>query len=514
MLKKIFYLNKFSNLFFIFFVSCGFTICVVAQIATADNSVDRKNIEQVAEESISKLIANVKLYTLDNGLRVVFYRRGTAPVFAGHLAVRVGGIDEPLGLTGVSHMFEHIAFKGTEEIGVSDPQLEKKLLAEVEKLALNERDNGFLSEAEKSEWDRLHRELNKIWKNNEFIDLFEAHGGSEMNATTDKELTQYFGKMPSNAFGFFAWFESERLARPSMRQFYKEREVVLEERLMRYGPPGGKLYEEFILAAFDLNPYRQPVIGFENDIRKLTATETLKFKERFYVPSNMVLAIVGDIDPSIGIEQIERYFSRLPKGDPPARNYLSEPAKFAEKRVYLKAKAPPSMYVGYHKPVYPDQDDAKLAVMTEILAGDRDSFLKRELIDRRKLALQVESNEGPGGLYPNLQIFFLVPQAPSDNHKLLAAFDELIERFKRDGPSAKELEIAKKSLAVSHLLLMNSNDGLARNLASMLVSYNNLNSILDWYHQLLLVDKEDVVEVARKYLRNEFRIVAQLNEDK
>lgn len=476
---------------------------LTAQAARADVAATR--------ETLSRLGEAVEATTLSNGLRVVLYRRGVAPVFAGAVVVRVGGSDEQPGYTGIAHMLEHMAFKGTSRIGTRDHAREKKLLAELEELILTQDPEGQVAPRVRERWDEIHAELEKLWINEEFTRLYDERGASEMNATTDSELTRYFTNMPRVAFEFWCRLESERILDPVMRQFYQERDVVMEERRMRSDDsPEGKLYERLLGMTFLEHPYQNPVIGYARDIRRLTAQATREFHRTFYVPGNIAIAIVGDVDPVRDLPILERYFGRIPVGPMPERPLAVEPPQEGERVVTIKNRASPQLMISYRKMNYPHPDDAPVSVMLEMLAGSSISPLYRELVKKRQLAASLGYDEAPGTAYPNLAIFVASVKAPHTNDELLAAFDDVVNDFISQPIDPGLLEVAKRAIAVEYLEHLRSNMSLALDFASSTVLYNNWAALLDWYDEAMRVTPADIARVARLYLRRENRVVARL----
>ncbi|NDC37684.1 MAG: insulinase family protein [Proteobacteria bacterium] len=462
---------------------------------------------------LRQLQQGVQEFTLSNGLRVLVYRRGDAPVFSGVVGVRVGGSDEQLGKTGISHMFEHMAFKGTSTIGTRDYARERPLLQELEELAQISAAPAKLPADKRVRWEQIHKELSALWTTEEFTREYEKQGVAGMNATTDTELTRYFESLPRSAFEFWCQMESARLLDPVMRQFYPERDVVMEERRMRTeDSPDGALYEKLLGVAFSKHPYRFPVIGHARDIQGLTATDVDNFRRRYYVPSNIVIALVGDVDAQRDRPMLERYFGRLAPGPTPLRPAEVEPAQRAERRFSIRFPASPMMLLGYHKPIYPHPDDAAISVMTEILAGSSISPLYTELVKNSKIALSVGADEGPGSAYPNLLIFALTPRAPHTNAKLLSAFDSVLKQFIEAGPTEEQLAIAKRAMETAFLSKMKSSLSLAVDLASMELIHGSWRAVIDWFDQVLRVSTADVQRVARTYLRSESRTVGALEK--
>ncbi len=472
-----------------------------------------------ATEVFPRVFEKIEVRTLPNGLSVALYPRGNAPVFAGVVAVRVGGSDEHVGETGISHMFEHMAFKGTPEIGTKDYQKERVLLDELEVLAAQAASEGVevhdLGEESLKLWNEIHEALKRLWITDQFTREFESRGAEGLNATTDSEMTKYFVNLPRTELEFWLKMESERILRPVMRQFYQERDVVMEERRMRYeDDPEGKLYELLRSTAFLAHPYKNPVIGYAFDIRGLTARMLESFHRRFYVPGNIAVAIVGDVRPSEDWPLIEKYFGRIPAKPLPARPHAVEPVQQGERRIVLEADASPSFYVAYRKVQYPHPDDAPISVMLEMLAGSITSPLQRTLVQRLRLAASVSHAEGPGVAYPNLMMFAVRPRAPHTNVEVLEAFDRVLQDFKNSGVTQNRLDIAKRSIATSYLSELASNTSLGKNFATSMLQFGSWKAPFDWYEKAMAVTSADVQRVADQYLIHTARSIAMLERPK
>lgn len=462
-------------------------------------------------EALKNLAERVRSFTLDNGVRVLFYPRGEAPVFAGVVMVRVGGIDEKVGQTGISHMLEHMAFKGTKHLGTKDYQKEKKLLGQLESLARESHGGTDLSPKQAEEWQKIRTQLEELWETKKFDQEFKKRGAVGLNATTSKELTTYFVNFPKSAFEFWCWIESERILHPVMRSFYKERDVVLEERRMRFeDDPNGKLYERLISVAFLAHPYRNPVIGYYEDISTLTAQATLEFQRQYYVPENIVVSVVGAVDPEKDLRTIERYFGQIEKRRGPGRNYLPESLPEGERTFVLKSESAPELLIAYPKPVYPDKDDARLSVFLELFAGSRVSPLYDELVIKRQIAASVDEFEAPGMAFPNLFVFQLSAKSPHTNQELLKAFDDEVTRFLQNGPTSDRVEMAKRSIGMSYLKRLQSNSSMAQDLASSEQLFGGWAALVRWFEELAEVSVSDVREVAKRYLRKDVRTIGFL----
>lgn len=480
------------------------TVAAVVPQSLADDS----------SSSLATMVSKVHYETLPNGVRVILYNRGIAPVFSGAVVVRVGGSDEVVGQTGISHLFEHMAFKGTRTIGTNDFGRERRLLARLEEIALESNAAQDLSPEQKAEWDEIHKELKEIWVSDDFSRRYEKQGAVGQNATTDKEFTKYFVDLPRSAFEFWCQMESDRLIRPVMRQFYQERDVVLEERRMRSDDdPGGRLYELLLGVAYQRHPYRAPVIGYEKDIRSLTATKLEEFRKRYYVPSNIVVSVVGRVNPEEDMKVIARYFGAIPKGPEIIRDIPVEAEPAGERRATIKMAASPQVIVAYAKPNYPHPDDPPLSVAAEILSGSKISPLYVELVRRRQLAAGIVNEEGPGNAYPNLLMFGATVKAPHTTDQLLRAFDSVVDRFRRTGPTEAQLEIAKRAIGMSFLGHLQSSQSLALDFASSELMYGSWKASVEWYEKMSQVTVEDVKRVVDTYLVSDRRTIATIESN-
>jgi predicted Zn-dependent peptidase len=271
--------------------------------------------------------------------------------------------------------------------------------------------------------------------------------------------------------------------------------------------PGGRLYELLLGVAYQRHPYRAPVIGYEQDLKSLTATQLEAFRKIYYVPRNMVVSIVGRVDPEADMKVIRQYFGALPAAPDISRNVLKESPQEGERKVSVKMPASPQIVIAYKKPNYPDPDDAPISVMAEILSGGRISPLYTELVKRRQLTADVSHEEGPGVAYPNLLMFDATVKSPHTTQEVLEAFDAVIARFRRTGPTSEQLEIAKRSIGMDYLRHLQSNQSLALDFASSELVYGSWKASVKWYDEVMKVTLDDVRRAADKYLVSESRTI-------
>jgi len=287
----------------------------------------------------------VQEYVLENGLRLLMIpKKGDPNIAAGWIA-RVGSVNERPGITGISHLFEHMMFKGTRVVGTTDikkdlelmdkmdavkAEIRKEEQAQIQRLRLGQIANLQDPQNRTDRHNQLLQELAAIEKEskslivqNEFDKIYTSAGASDMNAGTSEDFTIYFINVPTNKLELWFWMESDRLLNPVFREFYSERAVVQEERRMRTdSTPTGKFDEEFNALFWTSSPYKWPVIGWPSDLDGLTRQEALDYFAVNYAPNNISACLVGDFDPEQAKKLADRYFGRLkrnPQQPPPVR---------------------------------------------------------------------------------------------------------------------------------------------------------------------------------------------------
>jgi predicted Zn-dependent peptidase len=461
---------------------------------------------------------------LDNGLTVIVMERPEAPVFSFATVVDVGSAQEVPGITGLAHMFEHMAFKGTDKVGTSNYAAESAALAKVEETyAAYDRarrdpvgqDKAKVAEAEKA-WKAAVDEANKYVVPNEFSKIVDRVGAVGVNAFTNTDETAYFYSLPSNQVELWAYLESERFLKPIFREFYKERDVVLEERRMRTeSNPIGRLVEQTLAAAFTAHPYGQPVVGWPSDLTTFTATDAAAFFKKYYVPANMTVAIVGDVKTAEVMGIVEKYFGRLPKGPAPDILRTVEPKQGTERTIVAHEASQPIYLEGYHRPSASDPDDAAYDVMSGILSTGRTSRLYRSLVRDKKIAAQSAGFNGfPGDKYPNLFLFFAVPTPGHTALEMAEPIRAEIERLKTEDVSADELQSVKTRAKAGLLRRLDSNGGLALQLAQYQVQSGDWRELFREVDKIDKVTAADVRRIANATFTPNNRTVAMLESNK
>jgi predicted Zn-dependent peptidase len=445
---------------------------------------------------------------LDNGLTVMICERPGAPVFSFNTHVDAGSVQDPMGQTGLAHMFEHMAFKGTDKIGTTDYAAEKIALARVETayaayIAERDkpvgRDEQKLKDLQKA-WQDDIADAQKYVKPNEFPQILESNGAEGMNASTSEDQTEYHYSFTKNRLELWAYLESERFLHPVMREFYKERNVVIEERRMRTDSnPVGRLIEQFTTAAFQAHPYHRPTIGWMADLNSFSATDAQHFFDEYYIPPNMVVAVVGDIKASEALPIIEKYFSRIPSRPQPDERTTTEPPQNAERRVILQDRAQPLYLEGYHRPDYRDKDDNVYDAIADLMSNGRTSRLYRALVRDKKIAAYSAGFSGlPGIKYPHLFAFYAFPIPGHTTDEVAAAIHFEIERLKNEDITDDELKMIRTRAKANLLRGLDDNEGLASNLALYETRYGDWRELFHQVENLDKVSKADIRRVANK----------------
>lgn len=469
------------------------------------------------------LEGRVRTVTLDNGLRFLLVRRGTAPVFSGVLRFRVGSADDPTGETGLAHLFEHMAFKGTSVIGVRDAAQERvvldrldaavrDLLAETDK---GERADALRLEALRRDVKSLTDQEEALVVKDEFSDVLTTNGAAGLNASTSTDLTSYFVSLPSNRLELWCLLEAARLRDPVLREFYSERDVVLEERRSRVdNRPSGRLYDQLLLTAFQAHPYRLSASGWPADLEHLTRPAAEAFRRVYYVPNNAVGALVGDVDPQAAEPLLRRYFASIPAGPPPPSPVTVEPEQTGERRIRVEYDAEPQIMIGYHKPGLGSPDDPVYEILDDILSSGRTGRLFRDLVTGRQLAAGIYTFEAPGRRWPNLYVIGATPRAPHTAAEVEAAITSELERLAAEPVTAAELQKVRRQAAAAAVYALRSSAGLAAQLSLFEILTGDWRNLLRRNEALTQVTAEQIETVARRTFVESNRTVAMLGRPK
>ncbi len=472
-----------------------------------------------AAQDLAAFEKSTTVKVLDNGWTFIIVERPVAPVFTFATYVNVGSAQERPGITGLAHMFEHMAFKGTPQLGTSDYEAESVAIAEMEAAYQAYLEARLAGDTDPEELERLLQEFkekeeraNSFVVTNAFDEALTREGATGLNAFTNTDFTGYFYSLPANKFELFAYLESSRFLAPVYREFYKERDVVQEERRLRTeSNPIGRLIEQFVATAFVAHPYRNPVVGHMSDLQSFTLTDAGAFFRTWYVPANMVTAIVGDVDTEAALPIIERYFGRVPAGPEPPTLRTVEPPQIGEKTVVIEDTAQPIYVEGYHKPAQTHPDQPVWDVIDDVLSNGRTSRLYRSLVRDKKIAAQAGSfSSFPGSKYPTLWIAFAVPSPGITNEEVRDAIRAEIERLKTEDLGEDDLARAKTRAKAGLLRSLRNNFGLANNLAQWHTLFGDWRELFRYIDRIEAVTAADVRRVVSATLVDSNRSVGMI----
>jgi len=340
--------------------------------------------------------------TLDNGLRVLLLEDHRSPIVSFQVWYRVGSRNEQRGATGIAHFLEHMMFKGTPTRGPK-----------------------------------------------QFARLVEENGGQD-NAFTSQDVTSYFVDIAADKLDLVIELEADRMQNLLLdaKQIASEREVVIEERRTRTeDDPGGFLSEEVSSIAFKAHPYGYPIIGWMEDIKRITPAEIRAFYRTYYIPNNAMVVAVGAFQAPAALEKIRRSFGRIPRGRTPAPVLAVEPPQNGERRVTVRKEAElPIVYLGWHVPNQRSDDAPALEVLSTILSGGRASRLYRDLVYQRQLALEAGGDYSYFSIDPNLFWFWATPMPGQTPETLEAELSKHMERLKAEPVTDEELARAKNQI--------------------------------------------------------------------
>ena len=460
----------------------------------------------------------VRELTLDNGLRLVVLPRPSAPTVAFVVEYGVGGVNETLGTTGTAHLLEHMLFKGTTTVGTRDVDAELEWFARMDAVH-----DSLLVEASATTPDtaRLRRLRARVDAyegqaqvpvvSNEFSRILDRNGARNLNATTSSEATTYFVELPANRAKLWFLLESDRAHNPVFREFYTERDVVMEERRTRVDTnPGGLLHEVHLATAFLMHPYGVPVVGYMSDLERLSRQDVEDYHRRYYGARNAVVAIVGDVAPDSVEAWARDYLGDIRPGDPPPPVLAVEPPQRGERRVELVMDAEPQLRVGWRTVGEHHPDSPALVMLASVLAGRRTSRLYRRLVTGDRLAATVTASTVPGSRFPGQFVVQVTPRAPNTPAQIEAALYEELERLALEPPEQRELQRVRNQLVASGVRRLQSNLGLALQLASSVTRFGHWRATFERTARLYEVQPADVQRVVRTYFTRDNRTVATL----
>jgi len=464
---------------------------------------------------------DVKEHVLPNGMKILMLQKPGVPRIVCHIYFKAGSINERPGITGLAHLHEHMMFKGTEMMGVTDfakdDVINKRIDEIVDKIYREKFWKSDGGDKEKiaqwrKEYDKLVKENKQYIIKDDLWTLYMKNGGTGLNASTGNESTGYYVTLPSNKVELQMLLESDRMLSAYFREFYSEKDVIMEERRLSENRPGFFFSEQVNAAFYAASPYHWGVIGWMDDLRKATKADLIDFHNRYYVPNNAVAIYVGDFDPQNIIQMAEKYFGRIPKGPnvEPIRTY--EPPQYSEKRMYGEGPAPTSLQMMFHTPQDGHPDVAPLSVLANVLGsggGGRGRFrggggggfgrLYKILVQEKQMAVSV-SARSRAQWYVGAFQFSARPRIdknvkPEDLEKEIWVE---IEKIKKEGVTAEEIQQVKNRSKAMFIRSLSRASGLARNIGRAELN-RGWCSILTGLDDLKKVTNDDIKRVAAEY---------------
>ncbi len=474
-------------------------------------------IENSIQPYLDRVTNEVSEFTLDNGMTFIVLERHQAPVVSMMLYAKVGAVNEEDGHTGVAHYLEHLAFKGTTQIGTRDYRAEAPLLQEIDGvfdqlMAAEEAGDEAQVTALRSRFDTLQAQASEYVEQNKFGQIIEQSGGRGLNATTSADATRYFYSLPSNKLELWMSLESERFIDPVFREFYKEKQVILEERRMRVdNSPIGKIVEKFLEVSFDEHPYRRPVIGYQDDLRLATREDVTKFFDAYYGPSNLIAAVVGDVDPDNVKALATAYFGRIQSRSLPPEVTVQEPPQTDPKYFELTLPSQPWYLEGFHRPGINHPDHVVYSMIESILVGGRTSRMYQDLVEQSQVALNIGSANGfPGDLYDNILLLYGLTAPGHTVDDLAERMDGLLTQLKQEPVTPEELERVKTQARASMLRSLDSNSGMASLLTEYQAKTGDWRNVFEELKAIEAVTAGDVQRVAQATFVPSNRTVGKL----
>ncbi len=470
---------------------------------------------------LENLEKQVREFTLPNGLKFIVVERHNAPVFSFEAMVNAGGVDEQIGQTGIAHMMEHMAFKGTRVVGTKDWSKEQPLL-EAEETAyqalLAERLKGLRADTARlsslrAAFVAAQGAAREQVESNEYSRIIEAAGAPDMNAETSDDVTRYFYSLPSNRLELWALMEGGRMSAPVFREFYKERDVVYEERRMGIeSSPAGRLFMDFINTAFVAHPYKTGVIGYPSDLKSFSRSQGDAFFRRNYVARNMAVAVVGDVTVPELQKLTNQYFAGVSDAPAPPPVVTQEPVQDAERRVTLEDPAQPMIMIGWHIPAASDPGYPAYEALASLLGGGDWARLNKALVKERKIAVDLQAFAGlPGEKYPTLLAMVVVPATGQDPVAVEQAVYGIMDSILAVQPfKADELEGYKVRVRAQNIARAERNSSLTDALVRAQIIQGDWREFFREQERVQALTVDDVMAAMRRSLIKSNRTVAMI----
>jgi predicted Zn-dependent peptidase len=474
-----------------------------------------------AVAAAGEITLDVKEHMLSNGMKILMIPKPGVPRVVCHIYFNVGSINEKPGITGIAHVHEHMMFKGTKLMGVNDIEKDAAIDRQIDSVMdqiyrekywrTDGGDPAKIAQLQKQA-DKLIAEEKQYIIKDDLWTYYMKNGGTGLNASTGNENTGYYVTLPSNKIELQMMMESDRMMNAVWREFYSEKDVIMEERRLSENGPGFFFNEQVNAAFYAASPYHWDVVGWMDDLKKMTKADLAEFHNKYYVPNNAVAIYVGDFNPQTLIPMAEKYFGRIPKGPDLEPIRTAEPPQYGEKRMVGEGPAPTSLQMMFHTVPAGHPDAAPLQVLGSILGsggggggmrggggGGSMGRLAKLLVQEKQMAVNASAS-GRAQLYVGAFQFSASPRLdknvqPEDLEKEIWAE---IERVKKDGVTADEIQKTKNRSEANFIRSLQSTSGLAGSVGRAELR-RGWRSILIDLDALKLVNNADIKRVAAKY---------------
>ncbi len=455
--------------------------------------------------------------TLSNGLRVIIAPDTNVAVVSCRLYYFMGSMYEGPGTSGLSHMYEHMLFKGTRTMGTKDYKKEKKYIASIDSLdnlisklrkqGVVETDSQFV--AYRKQIFSILEKQRKYIKKDEIWETYMKHGGTHLNAWTGDDMTAYIVTLPQNKVELFCWIEADRMQNPILREFYSERDVVTEERRMRYeNRPLNRYWEKFMAHFYLAHPYRIPTIGWMSDIRAYTRSKLRDHVNRFYTPDNALIVLVGNVKPKKAMKLIKKYFEKIPRAKEPKEEVVTrEPKPIGETRFTVYDDVQPRLDIMFHTPGYPHDDLYNLDVIQEILSG-RSGRLYKRLVDEEKLCTNASARNAIR-LHNGYFHVWATLKSDADPGKVEEAILDEINKLKKEQPKKREMERVKNSIQMYFVTRLKRLEVVSDQLAYF-ERLRTWEDLLGYPKKIEAVTRESIPAIAKQYFPPELKTIGFL----
>jgi predicted Zn-dependent peptidase len=459
-----------------------------------------------------KIFDSVEEYRLDNGMLFLLLPRHEIPAISGRILFRVGTVDSPAGQSGIAHVFEHMAFKGTDRIGTREAAAEQVVQDSVARVgSLLAHEIGLRERGDTSEVGRLRGELERLTEKQmgltvpgEYYKVYDRYSFN-WNAWTSIDFTAYEADVPGNDLEVWMLMESERLKHPSLREFYRELDVIREERRQALEDnPQGMAWEQLCALSFLSHPYRLPVIGYMSDLETLTQEDAERFRAAYYVPGNGVAALVGDFDPVVAKTMIQSYFGDFKPGPLPSEVTTLEAEQKGMRRGVWRQGTERGLYIGFHTFAPSDRRSVMAGLLARILTQDNTSRLQHRLVVEEKMVRRVSADPSAGyARYPGLFVIEAQPLEQFTNEEIEVKIWEELDRLVREPVTEAKLREIKSSMRKESYRSLRTNESLANDLTRNQAIHGDWRHCYQYLDLVQAVTAEELTSLSRDLFRKD-----------